>query len=465
MSRLARTLLALAIGTAAALLPHEQAFARTAPSEVAGPPTSSDSVRLTLVEAVEAALSSYPSLGAARAGVSSAEATVERTASSRWPDLSVRASATRYEEPMIVRPIHGFEPGATPPFDRTLLEAGAYLDYTLYDFGARSARVRRARRRASAARSARVGTEQEIVAEVAATYLDALGLRGVVDAHDRRVAALEAERARVVRMREVGRAARVELLRVEAALASARSDREEVSAELEVAARELHRLTELPPARTRPRRLADPSPAEGRSPDRQRLVELAVERNPAVRQARRRREAVDAALDVARAARWPELKLGGGWVDRGSSEGDFRAEWSVGVGFSLPLFTGGRISGEVGRARAEATGAEQRVRLAEKAVARAVDRAYASLREKSARVESLRRAVDSQEEVVRIERLRLDAGTGTQTDYLDAEADLLSARASLDRTRYAALRVRVELARATGTLDARWIERNLERGR
>ena len=59
--------------------------------------------------------------------------------------------------------------------------------------------------------AARTRTQQKLVAQVAAAYLVVLGQRGVLDAHDRRIRALEEERERVRRMREVGRAARVEL--------------------------------------------------------------------------------------------------------------------------------------------------------------------------------------------------------------------------------------------------------------
>lgn len=462
MSRLGRGLLVLVAAGGIATATAGGASAQE-PRRPAGPgPAAADTSGLTVLEAVEEALATYPSVRAAEAAVASAEAAAGRATSERWPDLSLRASATRYEEPMLVSPIHGFEPGATPPFDEALFEAGAYLDYTLHDFGARSARIRGARRATSAAEAERRGTRQELVARVAGTYLEALGLRGVLDAHDRRIAALAAERERVARMEEVGRAARVEGLRVEAALAGARSDREEIAAELDVATRQLRRLTGVSAGRVEPEALPEISYDGEGELEIERMTARAVDGNPAVRQARRQRETASAGLDLARAARWPELKLGAGWVDRGSADGDFQDEWSVGVGLSVPLFTGGRVTGEVEKARAEETGAEQRVRLAEKAVERAVDRAHASVREKAARVRSLRRAVDSQEEVVRIEQLRLETGAGTQTDYLDAEAQLLSVRADLARTRYAALRARVELARATGDLSREWIERNLE---
>ena len=65
-------------------------------------------------------------------------------------------------------------------------------------------------------------------------------------------------------------------------------------------------------------------------------------------------------------------------------------------------------------------------------------------------------------EVARIERLTLDVGSGTQTDYLDAEAKLLSARASLIEARHAEISARVELARITGELSRDWLGRTVE---
>ena len=78
---------------------------------------------------------------------------------------------------------------------------------------------------------------------------------------------------------------------------------------------------------------------------------------------------------------------------------------------------------------------------------------------------SLERATLAQEEVVRIERLSLDVGSGTQSDYLDAEAGLLRARASLVEARHAAVTARIELARITGELSLDWLTRTLVESR
>jgi outer membrane protein TolC len=64
-------------------------------------------------------------------------------------------------------------------------------------------------------------------------------------------------------------------------------------------------------------------------------------------------------------------------------------------------------------------------------------------------------------EVVRVQKLLLDEGAGTQTDYLNAEADLLAVRASLADTRHAAILARVDLARAAGRLTPEWLRQNL----
>lgn len=106
---------------------------------------------LTLEEAVSRALDFYPSVGAARAMGDAAQATVGQAKSAWWPELGLAGSLTQYQEPMIVTPIHAFDPGATPEFDQTLFQGGGYLTYTLFDGGERQARIRTATGEASAA--------------------------------------------------------------------------------------------------------------------------------------------------------------------------------------------------------------------------------------------------------------------------------------------------------------------------
>jgi outer membrane protein TolC len=128
---------------------------------------------------------------------------------------------------------------------------------------------------------------------------------------------------------------------------------------------------------------------------------------------------------------------------------------------SLPLFTGGAITSSIARADAAARGAGQEARLAEFEIAADVDRAYTVYVEAHALAQSLATAEARYAEVARIEKLALAAGSGTQTDYLDAEADLLVARARRTEALNAEIVARIELARVVGELDRAWLSRAL----
>ncbi len=64
--------------------------------------------------------------------------------------------------------------------------------------------------------------------------------------------------------------------------------------------------------------------------------------------------------------------------------------------------------------------------------------------------------------MARVQKLLLAVGSGTQVDYLAAEAELAATRASATEARTAALLAEVELARLTGELSPDWFRRTLE---
>jgi outer membrane protein len=156
------------------------------------------------------------------------------------------------------------------------------------------------------------------------------------------------------------------------------------------------------------------------------------------------------------------VKLNGTYAWYGDPDGHDAFEWSGALVLSQPLFTGGATTSAIARADAGRRRAGENLRLASLDLQRDLDRALATIRESRVRAASLRSAVARYAEVARIEKLLLDTGAGTQTEYLDAEADLLLARANLEEARADQIAARAELARVTGTLDAAWIERTLE---
>lgn len=408
---------------------------------------------LPLVVAVDRALANYPTIKAAAAREAEARAALGEARATRLPDVQVRGSATQYQEPMLVSPIHALVAGLTPPFDETLIQTVVNGSYTLFDGGARRARIDQARSQLDAAGATSRGVEDLVIAQVVVGYSRVLGRSRTLDAHNRRIAALEAEKNRVEQMREVGRAADLEVLRVAAALETARAARIQIEEALDTAERDLARLIGVDPDQTRAARLDPISVADRREPDREALVGVALGASPVLQDARHRLAAAEAAVTAAGSARWPRLDTVGNVVGFGSAAGHFTTEWNAGLQVVYPLFNGGATAQRIARARAAREAAAEQVRNVELQIRGEFDRAFSALREAGARVASIESAIRYSTEVVRIEKLRLETGTGTQPDYLDEEAELLGARASLADLQYVEVVARVELARVTGLLD------------
>jgi outer membrane protein TolC len=235
-----------------------------------------------------------------------------------------------------------------------------------------------------------------------------------------------------------------------------------LASDLDNAERDLARLLDLPVEQTRAALLAAVAVADPAPPDREALAEAGIEASPAVAQARAQLVVAEANVTLAESALRPELRAVGNVNDWGSSQGHAATEWNAGFQVTVPLFDGGATRRRVAQAEAARRGATEQVRLAETTVREDVDRAAAAAESAAARADSLRQAVERFVEVARVEKLLLDNGAGTQTDFLNAEADLLAARASLAEAEQAAVLARVDLARAAGILTLPWLEANLE---
>jgi len=412
--------------------------------------------RLRLDEAVAAALASHPSLAATRAEADGAAAALRESWAAWLPSLALSGSATRYEEPMVATPLHGFAPGALPSFDRTLVQGAGSLSYTLFDGPGRPARLRQSRAVLRGAAARVEADAQTLAARCVLAYLEVLSQAELLAAQDARLAALDAETDRVAQRRAVGKAAAVEGLRLDATLAAAQAQRVHLASGLDLAERELARLVGRPLADCRrPRLLALRLAAAPAKPP-------PLADNPALVEAAERVAAAAAGASLARSGHWPQLKLGAALVRYDSPAIEPMVEWNAGLSVSLPLFTGGALRARVAQAEAALAASRAReagLRLQTEA---AGERAGQALAEAGAQAESYARAVAGFTEVLRIEQLALGVGTGDAVAYLDAEAALAAARAGLIGARHQEIAARVEMARVAGALDAAWILREVE---
>ena len=365
------------------------------------------------------------------------------------------STATQYSEPMASTPIHGFRPTDLPGFDETLTLQALSASYLLYDAGARSSRIAEARALATAAGAAADAVRQQVAFRAGASYAAVLSDAAMLEAHDARLRALNAEQDRVRQFESVGRAAHVEMLRVEAALAAAEAERIETAAALDEEERALARLTGMPVEQCRSSNLEPFDAAAGAVPSREE-IERHVD-TPAMRQARAQAAAAQAATGAAKSTNRPQVAGTASELFYGNERSIIENNWNAGLALRYSFFDGGATAARVERARAAASAAEAQVRASELETSMAIDRGLSQVARTRAAVGSLRKAVERYAEVARIEKLRLDNGAGTQTDYLRAEADLVAARASLAAAQYRTAVALLDLARVTGQLDSAWL--------
>ncbi|MGH7570857.1 MAG: TolC family protein [Gemmatimonadota bacterium] len=435
---------------------------------------------LTLLEAARLALESHPSVGAAEARRAAAAASHDEAAAAWFPDVTLEADYTRFEEPMLVTPLHAFDLTQRPVFDRDVVVATLASRWTVFDGGERSGRIGQADALEDAAKADLDDARARLLSAVTSAYLDVLSLAETLDAHERRLDALEEERDRVQLAVREEKLARVEASRVEAALAAGRADRVSAAESLDVAVRDLARLIgqkdiDRAAIDTLVGRLVSPvprPPETGPGPYRKmpsdaetreaRVDSLPTHaETPALRRAESELAASEAARRAAVGSWFPDLQLASGYVERGALDESYTGEWQVGVQLEYALFAGGARQAAVSRAEAERRAAMERLRLVEDETAARIDRALAAVESTRVRAAALAAAVDARGEVARIERVAVEIGAGIESDYLDAVADLLEAQAAEIRARHSILEAEVELARATGTLDFDWLEQRL----
>ncbi len=424
-----------------------------------------DTARLTVSIAIDRALASHPSAAFARASVDVAAAD-ERQARASWlPMVSLDGAVNKFQQPMIVYPLHRLDLRNPPVFDTDLSQVSLGASYTVFDFGARSSRTRAAALQRDAADASLGAAEQQLIARTLVSYLRVLTARGVLDAEDQRVAALAAEAQRARDRFAAGKTARLDTLRAAAELAVVTADRVASATNVELAEQDLARLMGVSVAAVHGAALS--SVHLGRlgaevSPDRLAMVARAGSANADVQAAARRADAAAASVGAARAGRLPQFQATTAIVDRSNVTGRWLSEWQVGVGMTWPLFTGGARTSAISRAEASSRAAQEQHRLTRLTAEQQVDEARAAFDASRARVAALDAAVQQASEVARITALARDVGDGTQTDYLIAEASLFRARSGLVQARHAAVAARVELARVLGELNRAWIVNSLE---
>lgn len=394
-------------------------------------------LHLSLDEAIARAQKSSPGLLALAGSTEAAEHEAAAARRRRWGDLDAVASYQLHSDDVIVRPISrqllagGF---ANLPFDDQQWHYGVTAEIPVYLGGKLASSIEIAELSAKTSRALLTGTRWQVRFNVTSLYVTAQSLDAVDDALSHQLAALETTASHLDLMVSVGKAPKLDRLKVEEELQGVRAQRAAVRADRrKVGALLLSLMGQDPSARVE----VDPLP-EGEPELAASAAELRGELDGAstVRRARLALEQADAGVKVARSELIPKVVADGSYlVNEGQSLEHSYDTWSISMGVIVPLFHGGSRFERVAAARQRRSAAAQSLHKARLDAAAELEDGLAQLDAAHVAVGAARARVSAGAEAARIETIRYDTGAGTIEDLLRAEARAAGAEAALARAR------------------------------
>jgi outer membrane protein len=402
---------------------------------------------LTASEAVAIALKNQPTLGIARANVTSARGRVQQAESDLRPQLG--ASST-YNQQRVLR---GQSSGGGTAGGQTSNQftSSISVDQLLFDFGRTRDQVRQQSALERATRQALVRTEQTVALQVRqAFYNHAENLR-LVAISEENVTNRQRQLAQAQARVESGLGAPADLVRAKTTLADAvisLSTARNAALTSQIALNEalgIDARTPITPAES------NEAPLETET-DLQRLVEAAMEHRPDIREARERVAAARFGLTAAQKGNLPRFSATANVGARGPNDPLRTQTASLGISVNWNFGDGGLTAGRVREARGQEEAARAELIQTTQFAVSDVSQAYVDVQTAQQQVETAEVQLANARELVRISEGRYQGEIGTFLEVTDAQNALFSAQRNVTQTRLEVERARARLRAAIGAL-------------
>ncbi|MFY7745841.1 MAG: TolC family outer membrane protein [Erythrobacter sp.] len=416
-------------------------------------PAAADNLREALAEAYN----TNPTLQSARAGQRATDEGVAIQRAAGLPDLNVTATHTEF----IRQSANAF----TAP-ERNLGVVAQFL-VPVYSGGAVRNGIAAARGRVEAGQADLRNTESAVFSQVVAAYMDVLRTEALATLAANNVAVLKTNLEATSDRFQIGDLTITDVAQSRSRLAVAEGDQQQAQANL-IAARETYiRLV----GRT-PGQLEAPPPLPGLPENVGEAIVAALENNPNLLAAKERAQAAGFDTKAAGAGRLPTVGLfvNGQYSDFfGTLGGPIAANFvqaettaNAGVRVTIPLFQGGDPAARQRQAGARESAALEDVIASERSVIAETRSTYTNWQAANAVIKSAQAAVEAAE--LSLEGVRAENSIGNRQilDVLNAEQELLQARAQLVTARRNAYVAGFALLALMGRAEAR--DLNLDDG-
>lgn len=424
---------------------------------IAFAPAAARAEHLTLADAEARALAASPAARTARLDALAARARTMQAYARHLGDADLVATASRYEGARLVRPMTGpITPAdiASLPFDRDQLHYGATWQIPLFAGGALVRGDQAARLSQRAAEDGAAHALQEVRYNVRAAYRSALAIRHALEAAVAYERALEQDERSARLQVQTEAWSDADAAKVSFALASARARHAALVAQYRSAVTLVAALMGEGGAQYELEDVAL-EPVVAGPAEQDELVAAARSRRRDLSALREGAEAQSSRASAVRGGFWPQLALAGNYLwNDGRSMGRPDQTYEVTVLLRIPLLSS---AARLFTAReADAAAAQS----AERARGKALE-VRGQVIDALGRVDATRAALEAGKsqrtlgaEVARVEKLKLEAGTGRVEDYLAARAQELEGETAYWHGLYGLQSANDYLTLVTGTGEA-----------
>ncbi|MBE0433860.1 TolC family protein [candidate division WOR-3 bacterium] len=400
---------------------------------------------MTLDDVIEIALAKSPELLAAKYEAEAAAKGHEAARGRNWPFAEIfgdyqysgpdKENKTRLFSNIGRMPQLAPTARGTGQFDNSVYAAGLRVTYPLYVGGRIVADIEASRVLTLLTREQVVQTADELIFNLSNTFYNALRFQNDVKATEANVTALEEAQKNMRSHVEVGRAARVDLLKVNTRLAAVKQELTQVRNKVELAYVILKTLMGLD--------LTEPFSVKAKGALGHEAVTLdlaedlreAESRRPALQASRRAVEAQEQRVQIAKGAHLPSIALRMQYVGGGGAESGGRSlqDFTAGMSISVPVFTGGQLTAHVAQEEAKLSKARADFNKSRLDVQREVQTAHLDISDSEERIATAQAALEDARETLRIEQLKTEVGRGIIENLLDAQAAELQAETNYTR--------------------------------
>lgn len=398
-------------------------------------PTVPDEVKvnseqaITLKQAIELALKNNKDIEVARLTVDRSRRQLQEANAALYPTLDAQLQASNSKSAAAeISAQEGFTT-TNGNEDTTAYDGSLTLTYNIYTGGSRVANIRRSQRQIRFDELDLERTVEETRFEAARDYYGLQNADAQVDIEQAAVDDANQTLKDAKLLEEAGLGTRFDVLRAEVELADAQQRLNTAMSNQDIAKRQLAETLNLGTKANL--KTADEIKEAGTwDLSIEDTIVLAFKNRAELEQFLTQREINAQDKQLALSQIRPQIDVFGSYdiLDEADDDVDVADGYTLGTRLQWSLFDGGA-------ARARAKQAETDINIAENQFANQRDRvrfeveqAYFSLQSNKENIVTSNKAVELAEESLRLARLRFQAGVGTQTDVIDAQSQLTTAR-------------------------------------